>query len=165
MQPKTRARYALKSMVEIARSSQVGQPISLERVARKTGISRRYLEQLTKGLREASLLKSVRGRSGGYQLAQPAGEIRVGQIIEAVIGPINIVDCVLMPETCLQADLCECRAVYQHINGRIADALKSISLSGLAKGGFAGNEKFIENEEIVGCPARQPPSQKASRRS
>jgi Rrf2 family protein len=132
MKLKTRARYALRSMVEIARATSVNQPVSLERVAHRTGISRRYLEQLTRCLREAELVVSVRGRSGGYLLSRSAEGIRVGQIVEAVIGPINIVDCVMQPEQCLIADVCECREIYKAINERVLQAMNDYSLAQLA---------------------------------
>ena len=93
MKLKTRARYALRSMIEIARSSEAGRPISLVKIARRTGISRRYMEHLVGNLRDATLVKSVRGRHGGYHLARPAEEVLLGQVVEAVIGPISIVDC------------------------------------------------------------------------
>jgi len=132
MKLKTRARYALRSMIEIARATHVDQPVSLERVARRTGISRRYLEQLTRCLRETELVISIRGRSGGYLLARSAEDIKVGQIVEAVIGPINIVDCVMRPEQCLIADVCECREIYKAINERVLQAMNDYSLAQLA---------------------------------
>jgi Rrf2 family protein len=163
MKLSTRARYALRMMVEIAKESKRGDAArSLKDISEKTNISRRYLEQLAIALKNASLVSGIAGKGGGYMLTRRPEEITIDEIIEAAIGPINIVDCVLMPETCLQADLCECRAVYQHINQKIADALKGISLAGLAKGGFAGNDAFIGKSEIAGCPARRPPSPKSS---
>ncbi len=134
MKLKTKARYAIRSMVEIAHSSVGGKPVSLEQVALKTGISRRYLEQLTRQLREAALLRSVRGRKGGYLLALPAADITIGHIVEAVIGPINIVECVPRPELCLIADTCECRMIYESINDRIVRAMNAHSLADLARG-------------------------------
>jgi len=103
-------------------------------VAQRTGISRRYLEQLIGALRNATLVESVRGRNGGYFLARPPETIKVGQIIEAVNGPIQIVDCITRPELCLIADNCECRLIYQNINAQIIKALNDYSLADLASG-------------------------------
>lgn len=132
MKLKSRARYALRAMIEIARSSKEGKPASLEKIASRTGISRRYLEHLVVSMRKDGLVNSVRGRRGGYMLACAAREIRLGQIIEAVIGPVNIVDCVRRPELCLIADVCECREIYQVINDRVLQALNAYSLADLA---------------------------------
>ena len=128
----TRARYALQLMVCIARTGDGVQPVSLDKVAKSTRISRRYLEQLATALRQESLVVSSAGRSGGYLLARPAKDIRIGHIIQAGIGPINIVDCVRKPETCMSAEACECRPIYQLLNQRITEVLNDYSLADLA---------------------------------
>jgi Rrf2 family cysteine metabolism transcriptional repressor len=129
----TRARYALRSMITIARlSNKNGKPASLEQVAKVTQISRRYLEQLAIALKNARLLRGISGKGGGYLLASPPEEIKIGRIIEAAIGPISIVDCIRQPESCLKTDLCECRLVYLLINTRITQVLNEFSLADLA---------------------------------
>jgi len=132
----TRARYALQSMIAIARMSEGSNPVSLARVAERTRVSRRYLEQLALSLKNASLLRAVSGRGGGYVLARPPKRIRVGEIVEAAIGPINIVECVLNPETCLQWEYCECRLLYELINRRITEALNEFNLHDLVDKGW-----------------------------
>jgi Rrf2 family protein len=119
-------------MIQIAQQGDNSKPVSLERVAQGTHVSKRYLEQVAIALKNAALLRSVSGRSGGYVLARPAEAITIGQIIQAAIGPINIVDCVRQPETCLLADTCECRLVYMLINKRITDVLNECSLADMA---------------------------------
>lgn len=132
MKLSTRARYALQLMVSVARLGDSDHPVSLDRVAKRTRISRRYLEQLVMSLRKSELLQSVAGRSGGYFLARPAGEIRVGQIIQASIGPVNIVECANHPEVCMSTDVCECRPIYQLLNLRITEVLNEYSLADMA---------------------------------
>lgn len=131
MKLSAKARYALRLMVEIARD-QGGKAVSLGKVSEKSKISRRYLDQVAGGLKQAALLNSTSGRGGGYRLTRPAGEIRLGQIVEAAIGPINIVDCVQHPDLCIKADMCECRSVYALMNRRITEALNEYSLAELA---------------------------------
>ena len=131
MKLSTRARYALRMMVAIARQSGDDAAVSLSDIAGKTHISRRYLEQLAIALKSASLVRGVAGKGGGYRLLQPARKITLGQIVEAAIGPINIVDCVLNPKACLESDYCECRWVYQTINDRIIGVLQELSLDDL----------------------------------
>ena len=95
-------------------------------------MSKRYLDQLALALKVSSLMRSMRGRGGGYQLARPAEQISVGEIIEAAIGPINVVECVRCPEICLKSDYCECRWVYERINDEIVKVLNGMSLAELA---------------------------------
>jgi Rrf2 family protein len=125
----TRARYALRLMLEIAKQADRNIPVSLQQVARQGEMPRRYLEQLVIGLKNASLIRGVSGKIGGYCLTKPAGEIKIGAIIESAIGPVNIVDCVNDPRQCLKADVCECRLLWAVINGRIVDVFNEISLA------------------------------------
>lgn len=129
MKLSTRARYALRLMLEIAKQADRNIPVSLQQVARQGELSRRYLEQLVIGLKNASLIRGVSGKIGGYCLTKPAGEIKIGAIIESAIGPVNIVDCVNDPRRCLKADVCECRLLWAVINGRIVDVFNEISLA------------------------------------
>jgi Rrf2 family iron-sulfur cluster assembly transcriptional regulator len=107
-------------------------PVSLGLVAENTKLSKRYLDQLALALKTSALMRSMRGRGGGYQLARPAEEISIGEIIEAAIGPINVVECVQCPELCLKSDYCECRCVYVRINNEIVNVLNNMSLGELA---------------------------------
>ncbi len=131
MKLSTRARYALRMMVDVARHTESGKPISLAVVSERIGISRGYLEQLAMALRNARLIRGISGRHGGYRLALPPSEITLGDIVEATIGPICIVDCVDDPEGCMRSPDCECRLLYTLINQRIAEVLRAYTLADL----------------------------------
>ncbi|UCH85649.1 MAG: Rrf2 family transcriptional regulator [Candidatus Latescibacterota bacterium] len=133
MKLSTRARYALRMMVVFARHTNGDRSVvSLNEVAKEAHVSRRYLEQLVIGLKNAALIRGKSGKGGGYLLAKPADEIPIRQIVESAIGPINIVECVEHPEGCLKADFCECRVLYDLINKRITSVMDSLMLSDLA---------------------------------
>ena len=53
--------------------------------------------------------------------------------MQAAIGPINIVDCVLEPEICMMSDRCECRGLYSLVNQRIVDTFNAQTLADLAE--------------------------------
>ena len=131
MRLSTRARYALRMMLDIARNGGQDVPVSLGMVAERTDLSRGYLEQVALSLRNARLVKGVAGRHGGYRLAQPVDEITIGNIIEAAIGPICLVDCVEDPVSCMRSETCECRVVYQLINNRVEEILQEYTLADL----------------------------------
>ena len=132
MKLSTRARYALRMMVDIAKRPGAA-PVTLREISETTAISKPYLDQVAVGLKTSALIRAMRGRGGGYQLTRPADEISVQQIIEAAIGPINVVDCVMRPEICDRSDCCECRWVYQRINDEVTNLLNGISLGELAE--------------------------------
>jgi Rrf2 family protein len=142
-------------MVDIARRPGAD-PVTLREISKNTAISRPYLDQVAVGLKTSALIRAMRGRGGGYQLTRPAGEISVRQIIEAAIGPINVVDCVMRPEICDRSDCCECRWVYQRINDEITNLLNGMSLGELAQ-----REMGSSGRRDLGCApgsASNPPA-------
>lgn len=128
-----RARYSLRMMVAIVRQAPEGDTISLGKIASVTNMSRRYMEQLAIALKSASLIVGVSGKGGGYRLTRPASEIKVASIIEAVIGPINIVECVKQPEGCRLSKECESRWLFELVNLRIRRTLNEFTLAQLAE--------------------------------
>ena len=136
----TRARYALRMMLDVARNGGGEMPVSLASVSERTGISRGYLEQLALSLRNARLVRGVAGRYGGYRLADPPDKISIGHIIEAAIGPICLVDCVEEPLACPRAEFCECRIVYSLINDRISEVLAEYTLADLLDPSWVTNQ-------------------------
>ena len=132
MKLSTRARYALRAMMVVAREGDDSTPINLGIVSERTSISRRYLEQVAISLKNANLLRAVSGKKGGHLLTRPAKDILLGEIIEAAIGPINIVECVGDPESCMVLEGCECRSLYVLINQQIRGAFNKYTLADLA---------------------------------
>ena len=133
MKLKTKERYSLRMMMTIARLSSNEKPVGLREVSKHSGISRRYLEHLVPPLRNASLLRSIAGRGGGYVLSKPAQEIKLGEIIVAAIGPIAVTECVVDNGNCLQSDFCNCKALWSLINHRITQVLYDYSLHDLVE--------------------------------
>lgn len=87
----TKGRYGLTIMVELAKQYGEG-PKSLKSIALDNGLSEHYLEQLAAPLRNAELVKSVRGAYGGYKLAKAPNEITAGDVIRVLEGPITLVE-------------------------------------------------------------------------
>ncbi|MCM3712701.1 cysteine metabolism transcriptional regulator CymR [Halalkalibacter oceani] len=91
MKISTKGRYGLTIMMALAKKSGEG-PVSLKSIAKEYDLSEHYLEQLIAPLRNAMLVKSVRGAYGGYMLAKDAKEITAGDIIRVLEGPISPVE-------------------------------------------------------------------------
>ncbi len=92
MKISTKGRYGLTIMIELAKQNGNG-PISLKSIAKENNLSEHYLEQLVAPLRNASLVKSVRGAYGGYVLAKEPDDITAGgDIIRILEGPITPVE-------------------------------------------------------------------------
>ncbi len=134
MKLSTKGRYGVKAMFDLAQHMGEG-PISLKSIAERQGISEHYLEQLISGLRKTGLVKSVRGAQGGYVLGREPEKIRVGDIIRVLEGPIAPVDCVSEedPESCVKAEFCVTRTIWEKVRDSIADVLDSITLADMVE--------------------------------
>lgn len=91
MKISTKGRYGLTIMMELAAKFGEG-PTSLKSIAEKHQLSEHYLEQLISPLRNAGLVKSIRGAYGGYILSRLPEEITSGDVIRVLEGPISPVD-------------------------------------------------------------------------
>jgi Rrf2 family protein len=131
-------------MMVVARETGDGNPVNLAQVADKTRLPRRYLEQVAISLKNAGLLRAVSGKNGGHLLTRPAREIKLGEIVEAAIGPINIVECLADPEGCMLVEGCECRSLYNMINLSIKNSFNSFTLADLAERRVAGMVKKMK---------------------
>jgi Rrf2 family protein len=131
MKLSSRARHAVRLALEVARREDKGRPVQLSEVSRVTGLSNKFLEQLAMALKTHSILRGISGRKGGYLLARPAGEITIGQVLTAVIGPVDLTDCIEEPSICISAEFCECRLVWLLLRERINEILGEYTLADL----------------------------------
>jgi Rrf2 family protein len=125
-------------MMAIAKLSSEKKPVGLGQVSQHAGISRRYLEQLATPLKNASLLRAVSGRDGGYVLNRPASEIKLGDIIVAAIGKIAVTECAVESGGCIHSEFCNCKALWTLINHRITDVLDDYSLADILDESWPG---------------------------
>ena len=117
-------------MVAIARRP--GELLKSELIASEEGVSKKYLDAILGRLREAGLLKTVRGSHGGYTLARPPGEIAVADVVEAQEGRIAVVPCVVDASLCERAPRCPTRGVWRETSAAIRRVLAALSLAELA---------------------------------
>jgi len=122
-------------MVDLAQYYTPNEPVPLARVAEREGISEGYLEQLVTFLRKGGLVRSVRGAQGGYLLTREPARITVGEIIRCLEGPLGPTGCVSEddPESCLRADTCATRIMWERIRESVARVLDSTTLEDLCK--------------------------------
>ncbi|UCD52577.1 MAG: Rrf2 family transcriptional regulator [Phycisphaerales bacterium] len=81
--------YALRAVFELA-ARRTATPVAVGQIADAQRIPPRFLEGILNQLRQAGLVVSHRGNSGGYTLATPPEAITVAHVIEAVQGPISV---------------------------------------------------------------------------
>ncbi|KQL53448.1 Rrf2 family transcriptional regulator [Heyndrickxia shackletonii] len=124
MKISTKGRYGLTIMIELAKRCGEG-PISLKTIAQINDLSEHYLEQLISPLRNAGLVKSIRGAYGGYILADEPSKITAGDIIRVLEGPISPVEGIEEEEPVK-------RSLWIRIRDAVKDVLDNTTIEDLA---------------------------------
>ena len=126
-----RARYSVRLMMGIANLTLAGRPVSTKEIAKHSGISRRYLEQISCALKNSALIKGHCGRGGGYTLGRPAAKIKIGEIISAATGPVHIAECATDPASCVHADYCTCQLFWRLLDQQLNAVFNHFTLADL----------------------------------
>jgi Rrf2 family protein len=128
-----RERYGVRAMVALAVGQGVG-PMSLADVAVNQRIPFGYLEHVAKSLKQAGLIRSWRGASGGYELARAPEDITVADILRAVEGDVLATECG-DPHACSYLDalnLCVTKPLWDALQQQIEVSLSQVTLASLA---------------------------------
>lgn len=133
MKLSTKGRYGLRALIDLARYSELD-PVSISSISERQDISERYLEQLMAMLKKVGLVKSIRGAGGGYVLAKEQKDISVGDVLRALEGNLNPVECSgFVEEGCEAAGGCVTKYVWQKINDSINQTVDEIKLDQLVE--------------------------------
>ena len=124
MKISTKGRYGLTIMIELAKNYGEG-PVSLKSIAQANDFSEHYLEQLIAPLRNAGLVRSIRGAYGGYVLADEPGNITSGDVIRVLEGPITPVEGIEDEEPVK-------RSLWIRIRDAVKDVLDNTTIEDLA---------------------------------
>jgi Rrf2 family protein len=105
---------------------------STRSIAENTGISDGYLEQLFIALRKAGIVQGIRGPQGGYVLGRDADRITVGDILRAVEGSLEPVECISVA-VCPIRKSCKSRQTWVDMYNEIAGCADSLTLKDLVR--------------------------------
>jgi Rrf2 family iron-sulfur cluster assembly transcriptional regulator len=128
MKLSTRSRYGTRLMLDMAQHYDDG-PIHLANIAKRQGISVKYLEQIIIPLKKAHYVKSVRGPKGGHILAKPPTEITVGEIVALLEDGAFLVECSTDSQACERSATCLTRRLWKEAAQAMFDKLHSITLA------------------------------------
>jgi len=127
MKLSTRGRYGIHAMYELALCYGDG-PQSIKSIAERQCIPEAYLEQLVAVLRREGLVISNRGAQGGYRLSRGPAEITVGDVLRALEGGLNLVDCLEEDDSCGKSCACPSRIVWVKIRDGLNQIVDGITL-------------------------------------
>ena len=133
MKLSTKGRYALEGMFYIALQPP-GCVVNTREIAKETGITLSYLEQIFFLLKKSGLLFTERGAAGGFRLALPAEQVTAGMVVRAIEGDLAPVPCIQSLNACRSKirGTCVSRSVWIALDQAIGSVLDSLTLADLA---------------------------------
>jgi Rrf2 family cysteine metabolism transcriptional repressor len=120
--------YAARAVLELARHYSAGGPRRVEELAEAQGVPANYLVQILIELKAKRIVKSVRGKEGGYLLAQAPAEISLGDVLRAIHGEIFVSPALTDPRC--PAGL---KAAWRKLQGALEAAADSVNFQHLAE--------------------------------
>jgi len=129
MKISTRTRYGARAIIEMAACYDKG-VVSLKDISSNQNIPLGYLSKIMFALKKAGIVKTARGKGGGFVLARAPHEISVADIFNELEGPIAPKECERM---CKRRQACTTVNVWQGLENNIKEYLKAIKISGLIK--------------------------------
>ncbi len=128
--------YGLRCMIILAREGR-GTPLSLSDISAREGLSVPYAGKLLMILRQAGLVKAVRGRQGGYTLSRRAEDIFLKEIFDALGEPLfGSAHCDRHAggrENCVHTEDCTVHHIWSNFDNYISGVLQRVTLADLCQ--------------------------------
>jgi Rrf2 family protein len=125
--------YAIRAMVELARHYDTG-AVKAEDIADAQEIPLNFLLGILRELRNGQLVRSVRGRDGGYLLSRPPAQIALADVIRVVDGPLANVRDMSLSQLSYPGAAEALRDVWMAVRGSLREVLENVSVGDLATG-------------------------------
>jgi len=111
-----------------------GEIVQTREIAARQDIPSKYLPSIIRTLARAGLIRTLRGNQGGVMLARPPEEINLREVIEAVEGPIMLVQCLRGPNQCVHEGSCAFMPVCENLQRMMVGQLDGTTFADLASG-------------------------------
>ncbi len=129
-----KADYAVRAAVELAAAQPAGRPVKGEVLARAQDIPQNFLENILTELRRSGIVRTRRGAEGGYQLARPADEITVADVLRAVEGPLAAVQGVRPDQLEYHGAAETLPEVWVALRASLRSVLEHVTIADIARG-------------------------------
>ncbi|MBI2964198.1 MAG: Rrf2 family transcriptional regulator [Deltaproteobacteria bacterium] len=125
-----RCEYALRALLELAKSSQEG-PVRIEDIARRQTIPKKFLANLLVQLKRGRFVQSKKGPEGGYYLARSARQIMVGDVVRFIEGPLGPIQCVnrTTGERCEIGTRCGFLPLWKRVRDAVAEIVDRTTIA------------------------------------
>ena len=130
-----KAKYALRALIVMAKNEK--KMLASKSIAQAADVPQKFLDNILQELRHHGLVNSKRGVFGGYFLAKPAADIRLGNLIRVIDGPLAPIPCASVTayqkcDDCSDEQACEIRKTMVEVRNAIACVLDGKSIHDLA---------------------------------
>lgn len=142
--------YALIALKDLAAVPDTSS--SAREIARRYDIPLELMAKVLQRLSKCGMLVSHHGTHGGYRLSRPAAEISVGEVIQAIDGPILVTACSDEDESCEQYSKCNIRDPLWQLKNRIAATLDAFTLQELADDAPIASSVSLNRHENAALP-------------
>lgn len=131
-----KSKYAINALLYIARHRHEDRPVLASEIAKNENIPHKFLEAILLNLKNAGILRSKRGRNGGYFLKMQAEEISLIKVMRLFDGAIALLPCVSLNyydtcEECKDESTCGIRTVFLHIRDQTLETLRNNNLQAI----------------------------------
>jgi Rrf2 family protein len=133
MRMSAKAEYAVRAMVELATLDE-GVLVKTDDLAKAQGIPPQFLVDILSDLRSDRLVRSHRGREGGYELARPAAEITIADVLRCIDGPLASVHDIGLGDLPYSGATTALTDVWRALRASMRSVLETTSLADVATG-------------------------------
>lgn len=140
-------KYALKALLVLADEATTAAPeaLTIEAIAKRSGTPKRFLEHILLELRNAGIIASTRGRSGGYQMIKPPVEVSISELLRLIDGPIAPLPCLSRRayqrcEDCSDEETCRIRKIFSDIFWSYLLLIESLTLADMLRSGAVADQ-------------------------
>lgn len=127
--------YGVRAVLHLAGLT-YGDIVQTKEIAAQEDIPSKYLPSIIRTLARAGIIRTLRGNQGGVMLSRPPEEITLREVIEAIEGPIMLVQCLREPGQCSLQDGCSFLAVCEDLQDSMVGQLEGTTFADLTSGTY-----------------------------
>ena len=140
-------KYALKALLALADEAAKSrpEPLTIEEIAKRSDTPKRFLEHILLEVRNAGVIASIRGRSGGYVLIKKPAEVSISELLRTIDGPIAPLPCLSRRayqrcEDCQDEATCRIRKVFAEMFWAYLVMIDSLTLQDMLRSGMVSDQ-------------------------
>ena len=144
-------KYALKALLVLADEAAKDQPeaLTIEQIAKRSDTPKRFLEHILLEIRNAGIIASTRGRSGGYSLIKKPAEVSISELLRLIDGPIAPLPCLSRRayqrcDDCTDEATCRIRKVFAEVFWSYLLIIDSLTLEDMLR-------SSVVAEQVIGA--------------